>query len=528
MQYDRVPHGLAAPAADLLVSPSDPDAVTAWLDACLAAGATGRLPASAAWAAVTGLKDGASWVRLAEGITRAGLPDVGARLLASILRHRPRVPGLWEDVAIKLERFARVPALYPVADDMRSHTPLNLPAWFLSLLGTRVSGDVGRVRDGAADLLRRMSVQTAPRPNLFAGLRVPSSQADLDDAALDGMLVDYADLTTRFSAHRGAPWYPNPQAILDECVWPVSRDQLRDFALHQIGQVGVWQGDWRAVPMTMHRELPTDAFFGGVSDRTWERHEFGSREQAAFRAYLAPATVAIAERYDLGDPTRLCELAALAAPAPAVPCYAAEFDLPFGVRLRTNPISLCMVERLYWIREQMAATAGGRPTTGLSVLEIGFGYGELAAKMLASGMAETVTLVDLPLNLLVARRFFETLYPGRVQIIASPGEAVSADASVRLVAPWCLAAHDEAFDMAVNFLSFCHMPESALAFYLDYIADHVNGFIVHENLRLPRNPEAKATDDYPFDARFHRAGRWMRSRRPNIVRELLVSGAAGG
>ena len=113
----------------------------------------------------------------------------------------------------------------------------------------------------------------------------------------------------------------------------------------------------------------------------------------------------------------------------------------------------------------------------LRVIEIGAGYGGLASLLLASGVADSYTIIDLPDNLTLSAFYLTEQYPDRARRVhsrRSPVGAIEAG-SLNFVPVGHITAIDGCrFDLIVNTDSLGEMNARTAHAYVGWIAEHLD------------------------------------------------------
>src|SRR5574337_191709 len=122
----------------------------------------------------------------------------------------------------------------------------------------------------------------------------------------------------------------------------------------------------------------------------------------------------------------------------------------------------------------------------LCIAEIGAGYGGLASLMLAAGIAERYTIIDLPENLKLSAYYLTEQFrcwAWRFLSRKSPVGAIE-PGSLNFVTPGNIGALDAIqFDLVINTDSLGEMPKMTAQAYVAWIADHLseNGCFFSKN-----------------------------------------------
>jgi len=198
--------------------------------------------------------------------------------------------------------------------------------------------------------------------------------------------------------------------------------------------------------------------------------------------------------------------------------------LPDGAGVRSSTRDLVMYERKLWIEDALASLVerGVLPSANrLTVVEIGGGYGHLIRNMLLSGIAERAVLIDRPPNLAIAKRY---LWPHLLdEPLVFGTEETSQPSPLVLLPPWHTASFNAEVDVAVNFISFQHMPLSVVEFYGNLLGRLGTRVVIHENRRHNIEPDHVSLINSPLRRNYVPIHQETRIYAPvEIVREVLV------
>ena len=133
-----------------------------------------------------------------------------------------------------------------------------------------------------------------------------------------------------------------------------------------------------------------------------------------------------------------------------------------------------------------------------TLLELGGGFGKTLADLMIWSAAETAIYVDMPLNMALAARYLDIVFPGRVRLVWSDEDRVQ-DGKINILAPWLLAEKmDRSVDVMVNFLSLQHMQTESQAYYFDTLVRGRTRHLYHENRLAPRDDTEGPLRATPF------------------------------
>lgn len=157
----------------------------------------------------------------------------------------------------------------------------------------------------------------------------------------------------------------------------------------------------------------------------------------------------------------------------------------------------------------MLETLDDRPAT---VLELGGGFGKTLADLMIWSGAETAIYVDMPLNMALAARYLDAVFPERVNLVWAETDRLR-DGNINILAPWLLAEKmDRPVDVMLNFLSLQHMQADSQAYYFDSLIRHRTRHLYHENRLEPRDE----TEGALRDTQFRSEGQLVESRLLNV------------
>lgn len=115
---------------------------------------------------------------------------------------------------------------------------------------------------------------------------------------------------------------------------------------------------------------------------------------------------------------------------------------------------------------QLISLLGHRPA---SVLEIGGGHGRFVRDIGKVSPDTRIFYCDLPLNMLLAARYLSACFPGELALVWEAHDQLDPDKRFNIVAPWRLGDIPEGIEVCCNFLSFHHMTETNVDFYVEHL-----------------------------------------------------------
>lgn len=314
---------------------------------------------------------------------------------------------------------------------------------------------IGGTSDGVAQamiesLARRVQ---AALPRLPSGGILP----DVADAALEALAESYDGLRRATLERVPAAWSQ------DDCVEERARESigvpwLRSVFKGEYGPtLGIMQGEWRS--RAISDPDAGDDYFDFYYERTaGDRHvQFDKPKRDRIRLYLLCLTAYLVERERARGEAAMQDLAVLLRRRDGIDDPRTLLFGDGADAFETTTRDVINTERALWIKSRLQDE--GAP---VSVLEVGAGYGHLTGHLLKAGVASRAIIVDRPLNLVVAKRYLDVLFPGRISL--EPGDRLE-DPLVRLVPPWAVSDLDEQVDLLVNFISFQHMGDDVLRYY---------------------------------------------------------------
>lgn len=144
------------------------------------------------------------------------------------------------------------------------------------------------------------------------------------------------------------------------------------------------------------------------------------------------------------------------------------------------------------------------------VLEIGGGYGGLAAELLRSLAIPTYCLVELPDALALAYFYLRGCFDVPIQVLYRPDQQLDSAARLVLVAPWKLPEVQASLDLLINTMSFQHMDRGNLEFYFQQAERLQVKRMYLVNRNTVRDPSDVPIDEYPIPSRLRlvRDGRY--------------------
>jgi putative sugar O-methyltransferase len=122
-----------------------------------------------------------------------------------------------------------------------------------------------------------------------------------------------------------------------------------------------------------------------------------------------------------------------------------------------------------------------------TILELGGGFGKTLADLMLWSGAATAIYIDMPLNMALAARYLDALFPGRVNLVWSAEDRLQ-DTKINILAPWLLVEKmDRGVDLMINFLALQHMQPASQAYYFDALVRGRVRHLYHENRLDPRD-----------------------------------------
>jgi putative sugar O-methyltransferase len=149
---------------------------------------------------------------------------------------------------------------------------------------------------------------------------------------------------------------------------------------------------------------------------------------------------------------------------------------------------------------------------GLSVYELGAGYGRVGFVFLTALPSSTYTVIDIPPALFLAQSYLSTVFPDAKVFAFRPFRAYSEikeefeSARIRFIgAHQITLLPDRAADLFINISSLHEMTMEQIAFYLGQIDRLTRGYFYMKQWRRSRSLENGFRineNDYPIPARF--------------------------
>lgn len=506
----------------LVADPGDPDGIRRLVVASLEAGRYGAAARAGGWWLATVPSDRQALTRVADAFTAAKRPAEALRFLERALDLGPDDLAIWERVMAALFRSGNVVGLSEMTNKALARRRDHWPAWYYRWRLMIATDEPDRLSREIGTIGGRLRPTTDDDTRLFRETREPPGTADLTDQQLRDCHRTYARICEAFDRHAADGWIRiYARFATDRPSIPL--DALRDAGDRHIPVVGLWQGEWRVAPIYIRGEATAcNPFKAQKLDDLATATSVPVNRWVAL-GYFVPTIRGMIDRYGVTSEPAQRQLRSLLRPGPlAAPRYG--FSDAEGQVWETNYLHVTMVERLLFIRETLAELAARGDIDrdhGLTVIEIGGGYGELAHKLLQAGVADRIVLVDLPPNLLIGLRIFSALWPGEVGLVLDEADLPLCDRRIVLMAPWMIEKAGLRFDLALNFISFQHFADHSLRYYLDRLAAADTPVILHENYVVAKAPDAVDVRDYPFHPGYERRRWWLRSAHPvAVVREV--------
>ena len=139
--------------------------------------------------------------------------------------------------------------------------------------------------------------------------------------------------------------------------------------------------------------------------------------------------------------------------------------------------------RFLYYRMQISTLVGSSMGT---ILEIGPGYGGLAAELLQHLSIGRYFMVELPKNVPYVYFYLRACFDCPVQVLYRKEDQINLSARIVILAPWMLPILDSEIDLLVNTMSFQHMFAKSLYFYLRH-ADRLKAkhlYLVNRDTKL--------------------------------------------
>lgn len=155
--------------------------------------------------------------------------------------------------------------------------------------------------------------------------------------------------------------------------------------------------------------------------------------------------------------------------------------------------------RSLYYRKRLHTVLGNQVAT---VLEIGGGYGALAAETLHHLPIRQYFLVELPESVPLAFFYLKACFDTTIQVLTSPDDAVDSDARVVLLPPWCLPSLRVPITTLVNTHSFQHMMGESITYYLQQAERLRAQYLYLVNRDVKRDPTDVPISQYPFPASY--------------------------
>ncbi len=174
------------------------------------------------------------------------------------------------------------------------------------------------------------------------------------------------------------------------------------------------------------------------------------------------------------------------------------YHLPGGVHLTEVQL------RMLYYRREIEKAAG--KSLG-AVLEVGGGYGALAAELLRHLSIGRYFLVELPDAIPMAFFYLKACFEGSIQVLYRPGESPDPEARIVILPPWKLPELEEEIDLLINTASFQHMMPEAVSFYLSQAGRLKARTIYLMNRNVKRDPTDLVISEYPIPSGYREVSR---------------------
>lgn len=160
--------------------------------------------------------------------------------------------------------------------------------------------------------------------------------------------------------------------------------------------------------------------------------------------------------------------------------------------------------RSLYYRKRLQGILGANPG---AVLEIGGGYGALAAELLRNVPVPRYFLVELPETVPVAYFYLKACFACDIQVLQHAEEPIRSTARIVLLSPWLLQSVSEPVHAFVNTHSFQHMTSDNIAFYLTQAARLGARSLYLVNRDTVRDPTDVPISRYPIPVGYQVADR---------------------
>lgn len=137
-----------------------------------------------------------------------------------------------------------------------------------------------------------------------------------------------------------------------------------------------------------------------------------------------------------------------------------------------------------------------------NVLEVGAGYGGLAAELLQHIPIRRYIIVELPDAVPVAYFYLRACFACPIQVLYRAEDRADPSARIILLPPWKLPDLDGTVDLFVNTMSLQHMLPESVAFYLSQAERLKTLFFYLVNRDIQRDPTDVIISEYPIPAHF--------------------------
>ena len=152
--------------------------------------------------------------------------------------------------------------------------------------------------------------------------------------------------------------------------------------------------------------------------------------------------------------------------------------------------------RFVYYRKRITRLLNGQPL-GM-VLEVGGGYGGLAAELLQHVPIGRYVIVELPDAMPLAALYLRACFEEPVQALAGPDEAPDPEARILILPPWALPHLPGEADLLINTMSFQHMTAESLQFYFAQAQRLRTGHMYLVNRDVQRDPTDVPISRYPI------------------------------
>jgi hypothetical protein len=176
--------------------------------------------------------------------------------------------------------------------------------------------------------------------------------------------------------------------------------------------------------------------------------------------------------------------------------------------------------RYVYYRQQLVSALGYSVPT---LLEIGGGYGGLAAELLQRVQIGRYYLVELPETVPLAYFYLRASFDCSVQALSIPEDTVDPSARIVILPAWKLPSVVEPMTLLINTMSFQHMMPESVRFYLSQADRLQTRFLYLVNRDSKRDPTDLPITQYPLPDSYRIASRrkWLFGPQLEILFERI-------